>query len=133
MDNEPTQDQQTLLSPAQGFVASHRIATMVVLAIGVAMLLVMMAMNLYNSSGAAQVDLSRPGYQSVRKQSIQREDNYETYPSTGDITSETIDDFKSKYDKRTKEALGADGLTPEVMSDEALLLTENAELPAPTN
>ena len=52
----------------------HRFMFMVAGVITISLILVTISMNLYNSNGAAQVDLSRPGFQSVRGQ-VSRDEN----------------------------------------------------------
>ena len=46
----------------------HRFLVMICGVIAIAGVMVWIAMDMYNTSGAAQVDLSRPGFQEVRKQ-----------------------------------------------------------------
>lgn len=126
-------DSAAQMVPGYGFLVTHQLVLMIAGSIVIALLFVVMAMNLYNSSGAAQVDLSRPGYQSVRKQSIQRDDNYSTYPSTGTITADTIKDFKSKYDKRAQKAQATKAFTAEVFTDDALLMSDGSAAPDETD
>jgi len=94
---------------------------MISLAIVASTFLVGIAMNLYNSSGAAQLDLSRPGYKSVRKNVVQDTD-VEAFPSTGTIDKAAIDQFTRMYNTRAKSVSGANSFDPGAMSDDALQL-----------
>ena len=89
----------------------HRFSVMICGVIAIAM---------YNTSGAAQVDLSRPGFQEVRKQAA-RDAAPETYSTEGSVTKESLDEFKKMYQQRRSKI--ADGtFDPNVLSDESLQL-----------
>jgi len=97
----------------------YRFIGMIVIAIAAAMFLVGVAMALYNSSGAAQLDLSRPGYQSVRDQVVSG-DSFDSFPASGPINRESLDQFRQLYDEQAKQATSVDAFGGEVMSDKAL-------------
>ena len=97
----------------------HKFMVLVALTIIVSLFLVGVSMALYSSSGAAQLDLSRPGYQSVREQANPTSD-FERFPSTGKLDSKTINDFKTLYDKKAKEATAVDSFGGKVMTDQSL-------------
>ena len=83
----------------------------------IAFVLVFISMYMYNSSGAAQLDLSRPGYVSVRSQAISDDGDFKNYSSTGTIDQSSITEFKTLYStqaQKTKsvEAFGGDPLSP---------------------
>ncbi|MFI5212744.1 MAG: hypothetical protein ACHQTE_02170 [Candidatus Saccharimonadales bacterium] len=99
----------------------HRFMLLVGLAIIVALLLVGVALALYNSSGAAQLDLSRPGYVSVRQQ-VTPSDSFQGFPATGPIDQQTLDQFHQLYAKQAQQATNVDSFGGDVMSDQALLL-----------
>lgn len=67
----------------------------------VALLLVIVSMALYASSGAAQLDLSRPGYKSVQSQ-LDQSENFEGYPASGPVNKQVIEDFNKTYQKQTR-------------------------------
>ena len=99
----------------------HKFMALVGITIVVSLFLVGVAMALYSSSGAAQLDLSRPGYQSVREQAS-RTAEFEAFPATGKIDEKAISQFKELYDKKAKEATSVDSFGGDVMTDEALSL-----------
>lgn len=99
---------------------NRRFLLMIVMAISIAFGLVLISLELYNSSGTAQLDLSRPGYQSVRAQSFNDDSNFKIFSSNGDINQTTIDEFKSIYVEQSQkikavDAFGGDPLSPESM------------------
>ena len=112
-------NEMQLIAPVESRLTSkHRFLIMIATSVVVAFILVVIAMSLYNASGAAQVDLSRPGYKTVKAESITGDNNLQRYPSTGAITQSTIDDFKKIYDQqvsyiKTADAFGGDPLSPE--------------------
>ena len=97
----------------------YRFIGMVIIAIAIALFLVGIAMALYSSSGAAQLDLSRPGYQSVRDQVVSTDD-FDSFPASGSIDEEALEQFRELYNKQANEATGVDAFGGDVMSDKAL-------------
>ena len=97
----------------------NKFLLMVGASILVSLFLVGVALALYASSGAAQLDLSRPGYQAVRKQAT-RNDNTDTFPSSGALDQAAIEQFRKLYDEKVKQATGVDSFGGDVMNDEAL-------------
>jgi len=72
---------------------------------------------MYNSSGAAQLDLSRPGYVNVRSQAISNGNSLKSFSSSGNLSQEDIDYFQEVYaiqaEKVTSvQAFGGDPLEP---------------------
>lgn len=85
----------------------------------IALFLVGVSLALYASSGAAQLDLSRPGYQSVRQQAT-HSDTMDAFPGTGSLDKDVIEQFRKLYDERAGQATSVDSFGGGVMSDEAL-------------
>lgn len=101
----------------------HRFLLMVGATISTALVLVVVSMWLYHSSGAAQLDLSRPGYVSVREK-VDSASNFKDFPSTGAIDDQVLKQFRELYTDQAEKATGVDSFGGTVMSDEALLLTK---------
>lgn len=94
----------------------HLFGLMIGLAIAITAVLVATSMALYYSSGAAQLDLSRPGYDDVRDQ-IDKSDNFNDYSSTGSLNSSAVVEFKIQFDEKAKkiesvDSFGGDPLSP---------------------
>ena len=87
--------------------------------IGIALLLVALSLALYVSSGAAQLDLSRPGYQSVQSQ-VENGETFKGFPSTGAVDEKAISQFNKLFDEQVKQVTGTDAFNPEVLSNQAL-------------
>lgn len=100
----------------------HYVALMVGLSIIISLILVTIAMWLYNASGTAQLDLSAPAYKQVRKQVAR--DIVEDFSSTGILDRKTVDEFRKLYDEQTSKATQVDGFGNQALSDDALGLSE---------
>lgn len=76
----------------------QKFAILIMGAIMLAVVLTSISLYLYNTSIAAQLDLSQPGYESVR---AGVEDNdIQSFESTGVITRDTIDQFEQLYNEQ---------------------------------
>jgi hypothetical protein len=101
-------------------VKDHKFITLVVMSIAVALFLVFAAMALYGSSGAEQLDLSRPGYEDVRKKA-QRDDTSDvSFSASGSLDEATYKDFERKYDgllsrMKQQDAFSSDVLNPKTL------------------
>ena len=99
----------------------HRFLVMIAGAITVACFLVSVALGLYNSSGAAQVDLSRPDYEAIRQQANQ-DKNDKSFESTGALDDTAMQSFEDVYDARAAKVVGVDSFDAAALSEESLQL-----------
>ena len=97
----------------------HRFLIMIGVSIVIALFLVGVALALYASSGAAQLDLSRPGYQSVRKQ-VPQDDTFSGFSASGAVDKAALEQFEKLYNERSKQAIGVESFGGNGMSDESL-------------
>jgi hypothetical protein len=114
-----TEDQLIADARTLGPWQRHRFIVLTLFLVGV-------ALALYASSGAAQLDLSRPGYVSVRDKAVQVDD-FEGFPTSGSIDKDTLKQFRSLYEKQSKEATNVDSFGGDVMSDKALSIDAPAK------
>lgn len=87
--------------------------------------LVIVAMALYASSGAAQVDLSRPGYKEVRSQTREEDPSFDGFSASGPIDEEALAKFEKLFEERTKSVVETKVFNSDVLSDEALRINAN--------
>lgn len=106
----------------------HRFFALIVGVIIVSFLLVMVALSLYNSSGAAQVDLSRPGYQSIQKEASRGTIN-DSFPSSGALDAKAFNEFDKLYSGHSKRVVGVNSFDPEALDASSLQLLENTDQP----
>ncbi len=92
----------------------HRFFGLIVGVIFVSFLLVCISLSLYNSSGTAQIDLSRPGYQSIQKEASRGQVN-DSFPSTGKLDAKAFDSFDKMYGDHTRRVVGVDSFDPEAL------------------
>ncbi len=116
MDNRDT----TATAEKPAFRDKHSFLVFIILSIFITSVVVMISMTMYNGSGAAQLDLSRPGYVSVRSQAMTNEDGLKIFLSTGEINKSVINDFKSLFNKQAQkvkavDAFGGDPLSPDAL------------------
>jgi hypothetical protein len=103
-----------------GFWEQHRFILLIAITMITSFFLVVISMALYASSGAAQLDLSRPGYKSVTSQAIDSSASFENYPATGKLDSTAIKDFKTLYDSQAANAKAVDAFSGDPLSPDVL-------------
>lgn len=106
-----------------GFWDKHRFSLLLGIAVIVAIALTVVSMVLYNVSGAAQLDLSRPGYQSISNQ-VDTETKIETYSASGSVNKETVQEFMSLYDKQAEKAKAVDAFNGDPLNPEVLFQSD---------
>lgn len=99
----------------------HRFFMLVAIVIAVSCLMVVIGMYVYNTSGAAQVDLSRPGYKSVQREAT-RDSADDSFPSTGKLDSDAFDSFDKMYDNHARQVVGVDSFDPTALDTAAAQL-----------
>lgn len=97
--------------------------------VSVALLLVAVSIALYFSSGTAQLDLSRPGYKSVRSQS--KEDPYTGFSSSGSIDEQALNDFQKLYQEQANKATSLEPFTGDALNDSTLGIDDSAVATSP--
>ena len=107
VDDEPT------------FWDRHRLSLLLILTVSIATIMTIVSVIIYNSTGAAQLDLSRPGYRSVSGQ-VEKTDAIDTYSSSGAINKETIEEFMKLYDAQASKAKAVDAFNGDPLNPEVL-------------
>ena len=97
------------------FLDTHRLTIAICLAITVALLLTVINVSLYIRSGASRLDLSRPGYEKVRNQIGETQD--EPFSASGPINEDVIDEFQGRFTKRRTTIDSLSPFTGEVLDD----------------
>ncbi|MFZ2125697.1 MAG: hypothetical protein WA087_02650 [Candidatus Saccharimonadales bacterium] len=102
--------------------SKRRFVAMIIGSIIVAFILVLVSMHIYNSSGAAQLDLSRPGYVSVRSQANDGGEDI-NYSNKGAIDQSAIDEFQEIFSEQVKNVKSVDAFGGDPLSAKSLGLT----------
>ena len=110
----------------KSFWRGRRFLLMIFIAVLVACASVGASMFLYNSSGTAQLDLSRPGYVNIRDKAVDSSSEFKNYSDVGTINQAAIDEFKALYDEQADkiklaDAFKGDPLNPDDLITNAVL------------
>lgn len=91
----------------------------------IAIVLVIISMALYQMSGTAQLDLSRPGYDAVRAK-VQQKEKFDGFKAEGPLTLEDMADFEKMYTKKSEEIKqDKDGFNGAIIDDGHLQIKVN--------
>ena len=87
----------------------------------ISLVLVSIAMSLYNSSGAAQLDLSGPRYVDVRDKVVDDKSSA-TFSANGPFDQKTFDDFYKAYDEHATAIGQINGYDPSAVNNDSFNL-----------
>lgn len=116
MENAP------IIQPEQdtpSFLSKHRLFLLVSVATAIAILVVVIGLTIYNVSGTAQLDLSRPGYESVSNQ-VDTETKIDEYSATGSLTKQTVNEFIDLYKAQAEKATAVDAFNGDPLNPDTL-------------
>lgn len=97
----------------------HRLSLLLIITVIIALIMTVVSVAMYNTSGAAQLDLSRPGYRSVSDQ-IEQTDTIDTFSASGSVDKETIEEFIELYDAQAEKAKAVDAFNGDPLNPEVL-------------
>ncbi len=104
-------------------IRNHQFLILIVGVIVVSLFMVYVALSLYVSSGTIQLDLSRPGYDSARKEATKDNEVFKGFSEDGPIDNEVLHAFDELYKQKAAEALiDIDAFSGNALSDDALSL-----------
>lgn len=103
------------------FWSRHRLSLLLIISVTLSVGLTVVSMVLYTVSGAAQLDLSRPGYKSVSSQ-IDSQTVIEEFKSDGSVSRSVIDDFLEQYDAQAEKATAVNAFNGDPLNPELLQL-----------
>lgn len=112
--------QESAESDELPFYGDHRFLALIIISIVIASILVAISMAIYFNSGAAQLDLSRPGYKDVREQAVSKDTTFLNYSATGVINQTTITEFRTLYDAQAIKAKAIDAFGGDPLDSAAL-------------
>lgn len=104
--------------------SKHRFTAAIVIVIAVAMTMTAISLSLYYSSGTLQLDLSRPGYETARKNIVNPDDTSEFSPY-GPINSQTLSKYQTLFDTQRREMNALGNFKDKGLDDASLLLNES--------
>jgi hypothetical protein len=101
------------------FWQEHRFLVLIIVTIVIATILVCISIFIYKVSGSAQLDLSRPGYQSVSDK-VDRTDPVTDYSAFGPVNKDTVNDFTTTYDQQAGKAKAVDAFNGDPLNPDVL-------------
>ena len=101
------------------FWGNHRLSLLLILTVIIAVFLTVFSMVIYTQSGAAQLDLSRPGYKSVSNQ-VQIDDTTSVFQASGPVDKSVIEEFTKMYDEQSQKAKSVDAFNGDPLNPEVL-------------
>jgi hypothetical protein len=112
------------VQPDLSFWDQHRYLLLIAISIAIAIFLTGISMALYNSSGAAQLDLSRPGDSAVTSQAVKNDSNFANYANTGTLDKSSVDEFRNLYDTQATKAKAVDAFSGDPLDPAALEINQ---------
>lgn len=97
----------------------HRLSLLLIMTVAIALLMTTISVVIYNTSGAAQLDLSRPGYLSVSDK-VEQTDSIDVYSASGAVNKDTIEEFMKLYDAQAEKAKAVDAFNGDPLNPEVL-------------
>ena len=99
--------------------ADHKLLVFVFMSVVASFVLVMMSFSLYVSSGASQLDLSRPGLAKIRSQA-KNDNDFQSFPATGVLDQSSMDSFEKLYDSKLGDLTAIEAFKSDVLSPKSL-------------
>ena len=126
MHNDGVVSRDVVADPRFPFLAKpqYRLAVLIAGTISIALAFAAVGLFLYNVSGTAQLDLSRPGFEGVSEIVDRNSGTYKEFPSSGAIDQEALDEFDRLYSEhldimKNAQAFEGDPLSPESLGIQA--------------
>jgi hypothetical protein len=103
----------------------HRYLLLVGIVIVISLVLTITSVAIYNLTGANQLDLSRPGYQSVSDQ-VEQTNTIDEYSASGPFNTQAGEEFLTIYDEQATKAKAIDAFNGDPLNPEVLEFGEPA-------
>ena len=117
--DEPLLPKPSITDEPTTYWGTHRFMLLIIGTLIIATALVSVSIFIYNVSGSAQLDLSRPGYQSVSDK-VERNDTTTEYSAFGPVNKDTVNDFTKLYDQQAQKAKAVDAFNGDPLNPEVL-------------
>lgn len=98
----------------------YRLPTFLIGAMSLAGIMVVVSVSIYYMSGAYQLDLSRPEYQSVRSEIENEKKDAKAFETQGSVDAQVLEGFLDEYKQESRRLIEADAFSGDVLSDEQL-------------
>jgi hypothetical protein len=120
-----------MIAQVKQWITNHQWPAFIIAALVVAMTLTSVSLWLYKVSGAANLDLSRPGYEKVREDVKDDGDSTKPFSPTGDLDAAAVSDFRSRYEGIKARLNQMNSYGDSAISDENLGLVSDEAITRP--
>jgi len=110
------------------FWTRHRYLLLIAISMAIAAVLVGISMDLYVSSGASQLDLSRPGYKAVQDKVVKPDRAFDSFDANGPIDKTSADEFSSLYKKQADKAQAVDAFSGDPLNPSIIGLSQDIDI-----
>lgn len=114
------------LTYTKQFLAKHQLACFIVGCIAIALVMTSISLELYRRSGAIKLDMSRPGFERVRRE-VEKSTDDQPFSSSGTIDAAAIKDFNSRIDKYSSDLHNMGGYGATSIEDDDLNLSGQSD------
>lgn len=90
------------LDKIRQLVVEHQFACFVIMCVAIAIVMTLTSLELYRRSGAIKLDMSRPGYEKVRRE-VEKSQDDQPYPNSGVLDRAAVKDFDARLQKYRQE------------------------------
>ncbi|MCL2451758.1 hypothetical protein FWD20_02700 [Candidatus Saccharibacteria bacterium] len=120
-----------MIARAKKWIIGHQWPVFIAAALVLALALTGVSLWLYKVSGAAKLDLSRPGYEKVREDVKDYDEGTKPFSPTGNLDAAAIADFRARYEKIKARLDQMNSYDDAVLSDENLGLATGQAVTEP--
>lgn len=114
----------------QPLISRYTLAFSMFMAIVICLVLTVFSVLLYVITGTSKLDLSRPGYEEVRKQVTRTSPDESSFESSGSLDGKVLGDYLEKYKKQAQTLSKYDSFNPHLLDDTPLGLAPTVTGPA---
>jgi hypothetical protein len=108
----------------------YKLAFAITGAVIICLLLTVFSVVLYAITGTAKLDLSRPGYEEVRRQISKKSPSDTSFEPNGSLSSAIITDYLKEYKKQSSAINKYDNFNPRLLDDGSLGLSSTQLTPS---
>lgn len=113
-----------MLNRLRQFFAEHQFGCFIVLCLLIAFVMTVVSLELYRHSGAIKLDMSRPGYEKVRKE-VEKSRDDQPFANSGVLDKRAVKDFDDRIKKYQDELKKLGGYDAAQIEDSDLNLVDN--------
>ena len=118
------------MDPARNLIRRYKIIVALLITVLIAIAMTILSFYLYIRSGVSVLDLSRPGYESVREQ-VQPKTPTTEFDATGPVNPDVIDKFHVLYEEQKTGLNATDNFSNQNLEDANLRFTPETQTTNP--